>query len=301
MPDKPSLYLDDPDPLSVLLTRLELKAEVYVNGDFCGTWAVDTSGSKRIPFHIIGSGEAWLHFDGVQPQHLRARDLIVFPRDARHIIADSQKCPLPAQVNAPVSSEGSGTSMICGFFEFRNPALFPFLEALPELVLLSSREHGAGRTDQLIDLMCAELTEAKPGHYAAVDQIAFLIFVEVIRREMALGRVESGLLQALFDAKVGRALSAMHSSPERSWTLATLAEEAAMSRASFADRFSQMVGVTPMKYLTSWRMTEARRLLQTTALSIAQIAQRSGYDSEAAFRKAFRNTLGVTPGKVRKQ
>ena len=298
--DSPDIYLQDPDPLSVLLDRLDLGADVYVNGDFCGTWAVDTSGSKRIPFHIIGSGHAWLHFEGDNPRHLQSGDLVVFPRDAHHVIADSQAVPLPQQINAPVGSQGAKTSMICGFFEFRNPALFPFLETLPQLVLLASGGPDARRTDQLIELMGTELSEASAGHYAVVDQIAFLIFVEVIRRLLATGTVEGGLLQALFDEKLGRALNAIHRHPERPWTLSDLAQEAAMSRAAFADRFADLVGLAPMKYVTRWRMTMARRLLQTTGFSIAQIAPKCGYESEAAFRKAFRKTLGQTPGEVRR-
>ena len=300
MSDIPNIYLDDPDPLSVMLTRLELAAEVYVNGAFCGTWAVDTSGSRRIPFHLIGQGQAWLHLDDAPPQALHERDLVLFPRDHSHIIANSERRPDREQVNQPMSNNGDTTQMVCGFFEFRNPALFPLLDALPTAVLLpAASDRARARIDGLITLILQELQESQPGNYAVIDQLAFLIFVEVLREQVSSESLPAGLLPALFDRRIGMALNAIHQSPELPWTLDTLAERAAMSRSSFAERFASLVGLTPMKYLTSWRMTEARRLLSTTALSTAAVAERSGYESEAAFRKAFKNTLGETPGAVR--
>lgn len=300
MSKSPNIYLNDPDPISVLLKRLDLKAEVYVSGDFCGVWAVDTSGSKRIPFHLVGSGTAWLHFEGKESQRLTAHDLVVFPHDAHHVISNSSTKPVLEQVNAPLSNEGEATNMICGFFEFRNPVLFPVLASLPQVVVVKSDTEQAGkRIEFLISQMLNELHHERPGFYTAIDQMAFLLFIEVLRQQMESGELAKGLLGALFDARLGRALNAIHQYPESAWTLEHLAEEALMSRSTFADTFSKTVGLTPMKYLTKWRMNQARHLLKTTQLSVAQIADKSGYESEAAFRKAYRNTLGEPPGAVR--
>ena len=300
MSDIPNIYLDDPDPLSVMLTRLELAAEVYVNGAFCGTWAVDTAGSRRIPFHLISAGEAWLHFEGSTPRALAAQDLVLFPHDSHHVISGSSQPPAPAQINAPMSNDGAVTQMICGFFEFRNPAIFPLLETLPPVILMSPESPAANSpVATLIDMMRAELAGGRAGSYAAIDQLAFLLFVEVLREQVELGAVSDGLLAALFDPRIGKALTAIHQEPAEPWNLETLARKSAMSRSGFAERFAQLVGLSPMKYLTSWRMTEARRLLRTTNLSTAQVAEMSGYESEPAFRKAFKNTLGETPGAVR--
>ncbi len=300
MSENPNIYLDDPDPLSVLLTKLNLKAEIYVNGDFCGTWAVDTGGSKRIPFHLIGSGSAWLHLEGREPQPLAAHDLMIFPHDAHHVISNSREKPAPEQVNAPMSNDGDMTHMICGFFEFRNPVLYPVLDALPQLMVLQSNTGETGeRIEFLISLMLTELKGTRPGFYTAIDQMAFLIFIEVLRKQVESGDLAEGLLHALFDPRLGKALNAIHQHPESPWSLESLAEQALMSRSNFASAFAKAVGLTPMKYLTKWRMNEARRLMQTTQLSVAHIAEKSGYESEAAFRKAYRNTLGEPPGAVR--
>ncbi|MBE0368968.1 AraC family transcriptional regulator [Pseudoalteromonas sp. MMG013] len=300
MSESPNIYLSDPDPLSVLLTRLDLKAEVYVNGDFCGAWAIDTGGSKRIPFHLVGSGSAWLHFDGKDAQQLNAHDLVVFPNDAHHIISNSKAKPALELVNTPMSNDGDITNMVCGFFEFRNPLLFPILAALPQVVVIKTGEkQDENRIAFLIKQMLNELKYERPGFYTAIDQMAFLIFIEVVRQQVEVGDLSKGVLSALFDPRLGKALNAIHQRPESAWTLEGLAQEAFMSRSTFADVFSKTVGLTPMKYLTQWRMSQARHLLKTTQLSVAHIAQKSGYDSEAAFRKAYRNTLGEPPGVVR--
>ncbi|GAB5412859.1 MAG: AraC family transcriptional regulator [Congregibacter sp.] len=300
MSDVPNIYLDDPDPLSVLLGRLELSAEVYVNGAFCGTWAVDTAGSRRIPFHLIGAGEAWLHFGSEHPRQLGDHDLVVFPHDDHHIISNSPKKPSAASVNAPMTNDGPETQMVCGFFEFRNPAIFPVLDELPRLLFLSARDElDVAQVNLLSDMILRELRLNRPGNYAAINQLAFLLFVEILRNEVGGGALSSGLLAALFDKRIGPALNAMHQQPQEPWTLESLAARAAMSRSAFSSRFSSLVKATPMKYLASWRMTEARRLLRTTSLSTAQVAEKSGYESEAAFRKAFKSILGETPGSVR--
>lgn len=300
MSDSPNIYLNDPDPLSLLLKRLVLNAEVYVNGGFCGTWAVDTSGSRRIPFHLIGEGQAWLHFDE-QAHELNKRDLVLFPHDNHHIISSSEQKPSADQVNAPIAHEGDATHMICGFFEFKSTAITPLLDALPEVILLPANSpSGENKMLRLIDIMIQELKEAKAGSYTVVDQLAYLLFIEILRSQVESGNLASGLLVALFDTRIGKAINAIHQNPEHDWTLASLAEQALMSRSSFAERFTNLVSVSPMKYVTQWRMVEARKLLTSTEMSVAQIAEISGYESEAAFRKAFKQHQKEAPGAVRK-
>ncbi|MCG8670591.1 MAG: AraC family transcriptional regulator [Pseudomonadales bacterium] len=302
MSNRPDIYLESPDALSSLLTRLELTAEVYVNGDFCGAWAVDTSGSRRIPFHLIGRGQAWLHMEGEPERCLSPGDLVVFPHDSQHILSHSADLPIPEQVNAELQQdEGPITRLICGFFEFRSPALWPLLDALAAVIVLDLSDMSSMPSARaIIDMMVSELNQEKPGHYAVVNQLAVLLFVEVIRHQITSGQVKHGLLAALFDKHVGKALNRIHHQPEIPWTLASLANEAALGRSTFAQRFTSMVGVSAMQYLTSWRMAEATRMLQTTTLSMLSIAEKSGYESEAAFRKAYRQKTGKTPGSVRK-
>lgn len=191
--------------------------------------------------------------------------------------------------------------MICGFFEFKNTAITPLLDALPRVILLPANSRvEESKVQQLIDMIIQELRQAKAGSYTVVDQLAYLLFIEILRGQVESGNLVSGLLVALFDNRIGKAINVIHQNPQHDWTLASLAEQALMSRSSFAERFTSLVNVSPMKYLTQWRMVEARKLLTTTDMSVAQIADISGYESEAAFRKAFKQHQKEAPGKVRK-
>jgi AraC-like DNA-binding protein len=306
MSDSP-IYLDgECDALSAVLEGLQLSAEVYVSGDFCGTWAVDTSGSRRVPFHLIGGGSAWLHLQGEGERHLGAGDLVIFPNDHKHTISSSSETPLPELINIEPSGVRSGekgpvTNMICGFFEFKNKTAWSLLESLePVIVLELSDLSTLPQLRGLIDLLLSELSSRPPGYYSSINQIAHLIFIQAIRQQISSGRVETGLLSALFDPKLSLALSRIHNKPEAPWTLVSLAKEANMGRSSFAKRFHELIGMPAMQYLGHWRMQNATELLKHTSLSVWQIAEKSGYESEPAFRKAFKKTTGQTPGKVRR-
>lgn len=291
------------DALTAILLRLRLRAGVFIHADFCGTWAVDTSGHRKVPFHLIGRGSGWIHTDDTdEPRLLSAGDLVVFPRDTHHVIASSAASPPASLINQPIDSEAEGpvTSMLCGFFEFQSKAAWPLLDGLPNAIVLNLQE--AGRvmgTQALIQLMISELENASPGADAVVNQLAYVLFIHLLRAEMQRG-LDHGLLCALTDSKIGRALNLVHADPAAHWTLEDLARKIGMSRSAFAERFKHLVGMTPMRYITEWRMQEAAELLQTTELSIAAIAEQCGYTSEVAFRKAFRSVIGVPPGRFRR-
>ncbi len=297
----PTFYLNTPDGLSSLLKHLELQAEVYVNGDFCGAWAVDTSGSRRIPFHLVGDGVAWLHLDDRPARSLQPGQLAVFPRDRRHVIAHSEEAPAETAVNAGMEGEGEVTRLICGFFEFKQRSVWPLLETLPEVVVLDLSENESPLGSMVVKLLVSELKGAAPGHYDVVNHLAHLLFVEVLRQQLAEGSIREGLLAALFDTRISRALASMHREPGNRWSLESLAEEAAMSRTTFAEQFRKLVGETPLHYLAGWRMELARKLLQTTPLTLAEIADRCGYESESAFQKAYRRIQGESAGATRRK
>ncbi|MEH6552010.1 MAG: AraC family transcriptional regulator [Pseudomonadales bacterium] len=303
MSKNPNMYLDNPDALSSVLSKLQLNAQVYSDGDFCGAWAVDTSGSRRIPFHLIGRGEAWLHMDDRPTQMLSSGDLVIFPGDKQHVIASSSEKPPQGLINSEVPiNQKPMTNLVCGFFEFKNKSAWPLLDSLAAVIVIDLSDMNISSVIRgLIDLMVAELDRRAPGFYTVINHLAYLLFVEVLRLQIQQGKVDSGLLAALFDSKISRALSAMHSYPGRRWTLESLAAEAAMGRSSFAHQFNELTGIPPMQYLTSWRMQEAKTLLQTTTLSLAHIAEQCGYESEVAFRKAFKKTVGTPPGAVRRR
>lgn len=297
------MYLDSPDTLSLLLKKLELSAEVYVNGDFCGAWAVDTSGSQRLPFHLVGKGKAWLHFDGQPVKALSSGDLVLFPHDNAHTLASSPDIPAEDCINAEMIDTGEPiTNMVCGFFEFKNKATIPLINALPSIIVLQKNELDSQPIIRnLIELILNELASTQPGYYAVVDQLAYLLFVQVLRQQMDVGALDTGLLAALFDKKIGKAINCMYLNPADKWSLESLAAECAMGRSSFSQHFNELVGVSAMQYLSHIRMQEASHLLQKTDLSLIQIAEKCGYDSDASFSKAFKKITGMSPGSIRKK
>ena len=292
------------DPLSGLLRRLHLSARVFLRAEFCGRWAVDSSGTRRAPFHLVTRGTGWLHEPGGRPaRQLTAGDLVVFPNDRSHTIAHCEEAPDPAIVNQdpPAILEGSVTGLMCGYFELDRRAGAPLLDGLPGTIVIdlndAVRHH---RTATLIQLWMTEAADNAPGSAAAIDQLAYVVFIYILRQELAAGRVR-GPLEALAHPQLGPVLNRIHDRPGADHAVEDLAAEAGMSRSAFAHAFKERVGMTPARYVTHWRMQEARRLLETTDHSVAQIAEDSGYSSEVAFRKAFRGFVGRPPGAFRRQ
>lgn len=290
------------DALTSLLESLRLHAEVYLHSDFCGIWGVDTSGRGHLPFHLISGGQGWLHQDG-NCLPLNPGDLVLFPGDAQHVVSgDQQTCAATELVAGDVTEEDPATvtSMICGYFALEGNTDWPLLDSLPPVIVIRLSDSSCfPETRQLIQLMIAELERAEPGHQVIVDQLAKALFVQILRMQIAGGDA-GGLLAALFDPQIGRALQLIHDAPEQHWTLDSLARASGVSRTVLANRFRDSVGSTPMRYLAEWRMRKARELL-LAGEPTARVAEQVGYASDASFRKAFRDITGETPGKLRRK
>jgi AraC-like DNA-binding protein len=236
------------------------------------------------------------------PIALRGGDLLVFPRDALHVISASAESPRLIPHSGVVRDEGEGpsTTLVCGYFEFDSPLMNPVLTALPEVIHIQSDLAHNTWLDPLLRLIADETGRDDLGADVAVDRLSDVLFIQVVRHCMRDSSGRMGLLAALADRKIARALSALHDAPESSWKVETLAAQAGMSRAAFARRFQQLMAMTPMAYVTHWRMQRAHEWLRSGELSMAAIAERSGYQSEAAFRKAYKQHSGVAPGAVRR-
>lgn len=294
------------DVLSDVLRVFRLSARVYLHASFCGAWAVDVAGHKKAPFHVIAAGSCWLHFpDRQEPVSLGAGDLVVFPHDTPHALSDSIEPPGP-QVprNRPTNGavEGPFTTLVCGDFEIERQTWNPLLDALPEAIVARHNDPAnAKRLDALLGLIVAEAATDEPGGKAVIDKLAETLFVLVVRTHLRQRQAETGYLAALVDPYVGKALQAIHELPERKWTVELLAGVAGQSRSTFADRFQRLAGIAPLQYLTLWRMRRAHEWLATGNDSVARIAERCGYVSEAAFAKVFKRYAGIGPGAARRQ
>lgn len=289
------------DALSLMLDRLRLRAGIFTHASYCGAWAMDTSGQRMAAFHLVQRGACWLHLPGLEPQLLTPGDFVLFPRDSQHMISSSQVVADDIVVNQPPPADapGSPTNMLCGYFEFQSPAVWPLLDGLSEVVIIDlGASLALGDTQNLIKLIIQELSADRAGTDVVIDKLAYVLFVHVVRAEMQRGTVV-GLLAALNDAQIGAALNLLHGDPSRDWSLADLARKVNISRSALAERFRQQVGVTPMRYLTAWRMQQAVDLLSAGRQSVAAVAEQCGYQSEVAFRKAFKKHIGYAPGVLR--
>lgn len=286
------------DSLSAILARLGLKARVFLRADLCGQWGIDTSGSRKASFHFIERGRGWLHAgDAEQPRLLETGDFVVFPHDMTHCISSDPVRPPEELINRlPSELVGEVTSVLCGVFEFHNPGAWPLIDSLPDVIVLARAERGDDRAlEALIELTIGELKQDRPGMSAALNQLALLLFVHVLRSQIKSG-TSAGLLSALADRQIGQALNLIHAEYRAEWTVEELSRRVGMSRTAFSEKFSRLVGRSPMRYLAEWRMHEALERLKATDDSVATIAAEVGYESEMAFRKAFRNIMGLTPG-----
>lgn len=290
------------DILSHILQLLHFKSHVFFHSTYCGKWSVDSSGTGRSTFHLVSGGNCWLHMPELaSPVKLEAGDFLVFPFDAPHVISDSdllepetigQECPVDWRQK---------TALVCGYFLFDSPTANPVINSLPQWILVKCAQVGIGfRLGQLSDMIRSEIDSQTPGKEVIIDKLTELLFIQVIRHYLNTDKLaDKGLLAALADKRISYALQAFHTMPGHGWSVEKLADAAHLSRSAFSSLFTQILGEPPMQYVTYWRMQLAYMELRTTRRPIADIAEMVGYGSEAAFRKTFKQVIGITPGMAR--
>ena len=290
----------DDDLLSDILSTYQLRASVIDTPALCGGWQLGASGQKRAAFHWLGQGAGWLHMKNQdRPLPLAAGDLVIFPRDAWHMISGQPK--LKGLEDREVR-EGNGplTQLVCGYFDFAGGSRNALLDALPPCLLLR-RDEGGNALHTLGELLLSEAQTRSLGRQAVLDKLSDALFVLVLRHHIASSEQPRGLIAALGDPRLRRVLGALHREPQRNWSLDGMAQVALMSRTAFAQRFAQRVGQTPVQYLTRHRMMLAATWLRDEQASVKDIAGRLGYETEAAFRRAFKRIHGVGPGQMRRR
>jgi AraC-like DNA-binding protein len=318
------------DVLSDVLRVVRLTGAVYFDIDASCPWVGESPGTAEIAaaimpgvehvisFHAVMSGSCWAALgDGsAPPQQLNAGDVVVFPGGAPNVMSSSPGTrgdpnPLamyyrPTDRHLPFAMiHGGGgderTRFICGYLGCDARPFNPLLAVLPEM--LCARKPGDGSTwvTDLFRLALAEGGSGRAGGETILAKLSELMFVEIIRRHLeTLPEGSIGWLAGLRDPHVGQALRLVHARPAEDWSLERLAREVGLSRTIFADRFSHYVKVSPMQYLARWRLQLAGRLLEQSGVSIAQAGAEVGYESEAAFNRAFKKFVGVPPGTWRK-
>lgn len=307
--------IDSHDVLTDVLQTLHLQGRVFCSSQLSAPWALSLPASDFAHFHVIERGGAWLRLSGDKQWHPAASgDLLIVPHGQGHVLSDSPNTkPVPmlrllkgSKASCHLMQHGGGgaqTQMLCGSFQFDQRGQHPLLTVLPPLLHIKS---GHGQMVEWLQmtlrLLTTETQNPRPGSETLITRLLDIIFVQALRTWIeSLPPEQNGWLSALHDPKIGTALGLMHREPQRSWSVEALASEVAMSRSPFAARFTALVGEPPLAYLTGWRMHLAETLLTREGLNVSEVAGRIGYESEAAFSKAFKRYFGQSPLAHRRQ
>lgn len=294
------------DPLSDVLSLLKLQSYRVGGFEAGGDWSIAFRPQADVKFYAATSGTCWLSVDGVpEPAPIEAGDCLLLPRGRRFRVASDLSLP-PVELGPGAGgglgdggivclNGGGGFSCVGGYFTLSGSDAGVLLGLLPPLVLVRAEADKAALR-WCIERMRHELRDPQPGAALVAQQLASMMLVQALRMYLASGvSYGVGWLFALADRQLALAITAMHEAPGHRWTLQLLARRAAMSRTSFALKFKEAVGVSPMEYLTRWRMMLAADRLATSGEPIAELAPSLGYESESAFSTAFKRVMGRSP------
>jgi len=315
------------DALSETLRVVRLVGAIFINARFTAPWCYQSQradtvatilepGAERvIIFHLITEGECIVQMDdGTPPVTLIAGDVVIFPQGDAHQMASGPGVPV-ATVNRRLDEVfsrrprqiaygggGKATKLVCGYLACDARLARILLAGLPPLVKVNVRGSNAGAwLEASLRYALAEARSPRPGGMGVLAKLAEVLFIEVLRLYMAdQGAARTGWLAGVSDRIVGAALNALHKDPAHPWTLEELARTAATSRSVLAERFTALVGSSPMQYLTQWRMLLASNLLCRSNAPLASIAQDVGYQTDTAFSRAFRREFGAPPAAWRR-
>jgi AraC-like DNA-binding protein len=313
------------DALSDVLRVARLTGGVFLHADFFAPWCMAARiprehcgaslgpASHLIIYHYVIEGELHVRVEG-QDLVLRAGEVVVLPRNDPHLMGSDLSLPpvLGRDIVQPpkdgglysihFGGGGKRTKMICGYLGCDSAEGNPVISTLPPVLRLNVGQGSAAEwIRSTFQYAAEEVTAGRPGSETVLAKLSELLFVEAVRRYAeALPVGQAGWLAGLREPRVARALALLHGDIARRWTVDDLGREVGLSRSALADRFNQLIGVPPMHYLVNWRMQVATQKLRNTNASIAQVANLVGYDSDAAFSRAFKKAIGVAPATWRR-
>jgi AraC-like DNA-binding protein len=307
------------EPLNEALERLRLEGAIFLRAEYTERWALDGQGGpffaammhpgaeRLILFHVVASGQCWVSCADGERYWASAGEVIVLPYGDAFLMGGVEPVePVsimsvvtpPPWTEMPIVRHGEGgprTDVVCGFLYSEDPLFEPALRAFPPAFVVRPPP-GPART--WFDASIAFALEESSGQRRGLrsTKLPELLLIEVLRLHLANAPAsERGWLAGLRDPLLAAAMRAIHTAPERKWTVADLAMEAAVSRSLLDGRFRDVLGLSPIRYVNEWRMRVAQDLLATTEVTVAAIARRVGYDSEEAFSRAFKRAHGQSP------
>lgn len=288
-----------------LLGSLDLQTTLFHLGQYCGSWKASTTGLARAGFHVILNGDCWLHLPDAGEQHaLQAGDAVFFLRDLPHFLsphedrAQAEQAPRCPMAEIDFDAPGS-TALACGFLDFRAPLDNLFLGSFPDYVMISRDGAALQETRPIFELLLAEARAGSEAPSPLISRLVDLLFFYVIRHLCRRDEVSAGLWAVLARPEFTPLLEAIVDQPGRDWSVELMAGLSHMSRATFFKRFTQIAGTSPSHFLTQIRMKLATQLIED-GMSLARAAEQVGYQSDAAFSRAFKKITGTLPGALRR-
>jgi AraC-like DNA-binding protein len=310
--------------LSEVLRRVRLASAVFLRGEFSAPWSflsadmatlaqiVAPTAKRLVLMHLALEGRFQIKLETGETAHVEQGEAVVLPYCDTHTMGSPDisapvhigtLIPMPPWTELPVTARidggGNPTRVMCGYLHCDDMLFDPMLRALPRLIHVHAANTPAAQWREASLRYALEQT-ARPGASELCARIPELVLVDCLEQYAETLSVDrTGWLAALRDPVVGRALALMHAQPIEDWTVERLAQQIAVSRSVLADKFTHAIGLPPMKYLAQWRLQLAADLVRTTELGVAEIASRVGYDSEAAFSRAFKRQFGASPAAMR--
>ena len=286
-----------------LLSALKVSAKIFHNGQYCGNWQADTSGSGYMNFHIITHGHCYFHTNAGETHRLEKGDMVLMPTDSGHYLSPVANDTPTGNTNnskpVPASLTSEDPVLVCGYFVHQHPFAKILNQGLPEYLVVKKRnkaQHGMYPSMQLLMSESLNKHDSVQVNSVVLDKIAELIFVYVAKDMFS---DNSALFSAMTHPKLSSSIQAMHDNPSHKWSVDELSQYAFMSRSAYASLFKSITGLAPLQYLTQWRCSCALQDLTKGNASMVAIANRYGYDSEASFSKAFKRVTGQSPGALR--
>lgn len=309
------------DPLGETLHLLRLNGTLYCRSELTAPWGIDMPPFEDyMMFHVVTAGHCWLEIPGEEPRLLQQGSLTLVPHGLGHTIRSHPTADITPLFDIPVekvsdryevmrfggdrgagSHNGEVTHLTCGVVSFDHVVGQQLIAQLPKILQIDTwRDEEDSWLQSTLRFIAREAKALRPGGETVITHLADILIIQAIRTWIDTApEANQGWLSALRDKQVGRALAAIHRQPEKDWTVDSLAKEVGMSRSGFSARFTHLVGESAKHYLTHWRMQLARAQLRGTKDTLTILADRFGYQSEAAFCRAFKRVFGVSPGSIR--
>jgi AraC-like DNA-binding protein len=315
------------DVLSEVLKVVKLQGALFYNGEFSSPWSFYSPPSRTVAayvapdarhvivYHLLTEGRASARLADGERIMLEAGDIVIFPHGDAHFVENgppAKSVDMGKELarilsqglkRSTLGGGGETTKFVCGFMACEPRLSQVFLSGLPPVFKVSIRNDASGRwLENSIRFSVNEADTSRAGGEAVLAKLSEVLFVETLRTYIAqLPPEQTGWLAGARDSEVGKTLALMHRNPAHPWTIASLAREAGVSRSVLAERFRHYLKEPPMAYLTRWRLQLGAQMLASTSYSVAQIASEVGYESEAAFNRAFKREFETPPARFRAQ